>query len=126
MKLQNSPTILIVDDEELMREVVEVMVNDNGGKTLTAVDGVDAVEVFADKSDEIDLILMDFSMPRMDGYQAYLEIRKLKPELPIIFISGLQMSPEVEEECGKGNALFVSKPFKEDQLLGEIKKALTP
>ena len=120
MKLDGNPTVLIVDDEELMREVTSIMVEENGGKVLTAVDGLDAVEVFAENKDRIDCIFMDVSMPRMNGYEAFLEIKKLAPEVLILVVSGLHMTPEVAELQKTGQIDFLSKPFHEVELIKAI------
>lgn len=117
MKLDGNPTVLIVDDEELMREVTSIMIEENGGKVLTAVDGLDAVEVFAENRGKIDCIFMDVSMPRMNGYEAFLEIKKIDPDIPVLVVSGLRMMPEVEELQKSGQIDFLSKPFHEVELI---------
>lgn len=125
MKLERSPTILVVDDEELMREVVSIMIEENGGKVVTAVDGIDALEVFAENKGSISAIFMDVSMPRMNGYEAYLEIRKLDAEIPVLIVSGLNMTPEVEKLYKGGEVEFLSKPFHEVELIKALKKIQT-
>ena len=122
MKLEGNPTVLIVDDEELMREVTSIMIEENGGKVLTAVDGIDAVEVFAENRDKIDLVFMDVSMPRMNGYEAFLEIQKLDPSVAVLIVSGLRMTPEVEALHKSGQIDFLSKPFHEIELIKALKK----
>ena len=117
-------TILLVDDEELIREVTSIMIEDQGGEVLTAVDGLDGVEVFAENRDKIDIVFLDFSMPRMNGYEAYLEISKIKPEVGFIMSSGLQITPEVELLRKQGAVSFISKPFHEDDLMKTIQSVL--
>lgn len=124
MKLDGNPTILIVDDEELMREVTSIMVEENGGKVLTAIDGLDAVETFAENRDQIAAIFLDVSMPRMNGYEAYLEIRKIAPEIPILVVSGLKMTPEIQELQQKGEVNFLSKPFHEVELIKALRNTM--
>ncbi|RMG42113.1 MAG: response regulator, partial [Candidatus Dadabacteria bacterium] len=116
LKLEGNPTILVVDDEELMREVTTIMIEENGGESIVAIDGLDAVEKFAENVDEIDCVLMDFSMPQMNGYEAYLEIKKIKPDVGVVMVSGLKMIPEVVELKNKGEIEFISKPFHEVEL----------
>ncbi|MBN8549535.1 MAG: response regulator [Deltaproteobacteria bacterium] len=122
MKLEGTPTVLIVDDEELMREVTSIMIEENGGKVLTAVDGLDAVEVFAEHKGKIDLIFMDVSMPRMNGYEAFLEIEKIDPNVLVLIVSGLKMTPEVEALQRAGKVDFLSKPFHEIELIKALQK----
>lgn len=118
--LANNPGVLIVDDEELMLEVTSIMIEDHGGKVFTAVDGQDGVEVFQKNQDNISLVVMDFSMPRMDGYQAAVEMKKINPKIGILMISGLQITPEVQEMVDNGEVLFLSKPFHEGDLISAL------
>jgi len=120
----DSTTVLIVDDEELMREVAAIMVEDHGGAVLTAVDGVDAVEVFEQNLSAVSCIVMDFSMPRMNGYEAALEIRKKNSDVPIIIVSGLAVTPEIENMVKKGELEYMSKPFHEQSLIEAISGAI--
>jgi CheY-like chemotaxis protein len=124
--LHGEPTVLVVDDEELMREVTCMMIEDNGGHTLTAVDGADAIEVFRNNQENISAILMDFSMPRMNGYEAYVQIRKISDAIKVVMISGLNITEEVRTLQGRGDVMFLAKPFGEDELLNVINEVLAP
>ena len=124
VRLEGNPTILIVDDEELMREVASIMIEENGGSVLTAVDGLDAVEVFAENKEKISAIFMDISMPRMNGYESYIEIRKLSPTVPVLIVSGLKMMPEVQKLQANNEVDFLSKPFHEVELIKALNKVL--
>lgn len=119
-ELIGSPTVLIVDDEELMREVTSIMIEDNGGQVVTAFDGQNAVDVFQEKGETIDVICLDFSMPRLNGYEAYLKIRELSSDVGFVMVSGLQVTPEVQALREKGDVLFLAKPFHEVELLEAI------
>jgi len=118
--LKGAPIILVVEDEALMREVVTIMLEENGFKVLTAGDGIEGLEVFRKNQAEIEYVLMDFSLPVMDGYQAVLEIRKLKPEVGILMVSGLDIAPEVAELYRKGEVEFLAKPFCEVELINAL------
>ncbi len=120
--LDGNPTVLVVDDEELMREVSSIMIQENGGKVIAAVDGLDAVERYAENKDKIDFVFMDFSMPRMNGYEACMEIRKINPAAKIVIVSGLKMLPEIEKMFRAGEIEFLSKPFHEVELLKAFKR----
>lgn len=123
--LQNSPTVLVVDDEELMREVVTIMIEENGGQAITASDGQEAVEVVQARGSEIDIVVMDFSMPRLNGFEAFVKMRELKPTLPVILASGLVMTKEVMELKAKGEIDFLGKPFPELELVKAINRRLS-
>lgn len=124
MTLHSTPTVLVVDDEELMREVVSMMIEDNGGTVYGAVDGVDALKVFDEHADEITMVLLDFSMPRMNGFEACSELMKRNPSLKFIMISGLAITPEVETLQKQGKVIFMSKPFHESELIKVMNELL--
>ena len=120
LTLHGNPKILIVDDEELMREVASIMIEDHGGDVLTAVDGKNAVEVFESNKDSINCVIMDFSMPQLNGYEAIVEIRKISDTVPCIMVSGLAITPEVDTLVQAGELIFMSKPFHEETLIETI------
>lgn len=122
MSLKGQPTILVVDDEELMREVTQIIIEENGGKVRLAQDGVQAVEVFKANAAIIDLVFLDFSMPKMNGYEAYLKIKELKPDVGVVFASGLKLIPEVETLVAARKVEFLSKPFHETELLNAFRR----
>jgi two-component system, cell cycle sensor histidine kinase and response regulator CckA len=118
--LFGSPTVLVADDEELMLEVMSIMIEENGGKVLSASDGRAAVELFKQKQEEVDLVVLDFSMPKLNGYEACVAIKQLKPAAGVVLVSGLKMTPEVEDLVNKGQVAFLSKPFREAELLAKL------
>ena len=123
-QLAGSPKVLVVDDEELMREVVAIMVEENGGQVLEAINGLDAVEKFKEHVNSVDCIIMDFSMPEMNGYEAYCEIRKLSDSVPFVMVSGLQVTPEIGELEKENQIAFLSKPFHEEDLIAVLQERL--
>jgi DNA-binding NtrC family response regulator len=123
-RLDGSPTILIVDDEELLRDVTTIMIEENGGNVLVAIDGQHGVEVFNENKDKIDVVFMDFSMPRMNGYEAFLKVREIKPDVGVIMVSGLIVTPEVDELRKRKEIEFLSKPFHEVELMRLINQLL--
>jgi PAS domain S-box-containing protein len=80
--------VLLVDDEERLRRIGERLLRHLGIDTLLASDGIEAVDVFARHKDEIDLVLLDLSMPRMDGFGALAALRELRADLPVLLSSG--------------------------------------
>lgn len=122
LKIKDSPTVLVVDDEELMREVTQLILEENGCKTIVARDGLEAVELFKEHKNEIRLVFMDFSMPRMNGYEAFMKIREMNPKVGVVFASGLKMTKELEELNRKHEIVFISKPFHEVELIKAMVK----
>lgn len=117
-------TILVVDDEELIREVTSIILEESGGNVLLASDGEEGLNVFRQHRDLIDLVLLDFSMPRRNGYDLYLEIKKIEPNIAVIMASGLGMIPEVQALVSAGEMQFMGKPYHEAQLVEGIVRAL--
>ena len=110
-------TILIVDDETKIREVLREYAEFEGYKTLEAENGMDAVRIARDN--DVDLIIMDVMMPKLDGYSAVKEIRKTK-DLPV-----LMLSARVEEydklfgfEIGADD--YVTKPFSPKEVMARV------
>ena len=117
LELTGKPTVLIVDDEELMREVTQLIVEEHGAETLLAGDGEEAVKVFEENIDAVKFVFLDFSMPKMNGYEAYVKIKELNPDVGVVFASGLKMTKEVEELRNNNEIEFISKPFHEVELI---------
>jgi len=117
-------TILIADDEELVLRVNQRMLELLGFRTLGARDGLEALQIFRENEDEITCILLDLTMPQMDGEQVFRELRKTHPELPVILCSGYSESDATRRFAGMGLAGFLQKPFSLGQLHEAVCKAL--
>ena len=115
--MNRSPLILIVDDEELVREVASMMVQEAGWRAITAVDGRDCLNTFRKLNAAVDAVFMDFSMPDLNGYETYLELHRINPSVKVLFVSGLRLIPEVEALIRSGQAACLHKPFHEAELL---------
>lgn len=125
VKSSQSVSILLVDDVEMNREIAMAMLEDEGHQVLEAANGIEAVRVFEEQRDEIQVVLMDCLMPEMDGYEATREIRKLEASqeatpVPIIALTANSASAVREECIEAGMTAFISKPFNEVELLATI------
>jgi two-component system, cell cycle sensor histidine kinase and response regulator CckA len=116
-RLVGHPTVLIADDEELIREVTCIMIQDNGGSALIAGDGIECLKVFQEHLSQIDVVVMDYSMPRKNGYQAYQELLKLKPSIKVLFMSGLKGGHELQALQSNQMVKFLGKPFHEAEFI---------
>ena len=114
--------VLIADDDDLLREVITMALERCGGRVLAAKDGLDAVAVFTAHQNEIDYAFLDFSMPGLNGYEVYLEIKKRKPSVHVVFISGLETNPEVTTLAAGNEVEFVCKPFRSAELIAAAKR----
>ena len=118
-------TILVIDDEENVRDVARVALEETGYAVLLARDGREAIEVFSERADGIDAVLLDMSMPRMSGEETLAELRSIHPQVRVVLTSGYSEQEISEKFAGKGLAGFVQKPFRASELVDKIHRALT-
>ena len=122
--LVGTETILIVDDEEALREVTRRILARNGYTVLTASSGAQAIELAASHVGPIDLVLTDVIMPAMQGPTVAKEVKKLRPDIRVLFMSG-HAQPVLEAEAVLGTELqLVEKPFDEVKLLLSVRRVL--
>jgi DNA-binding NtrC family response regulator len=101
-----------------------MVLEENGIKTLEAVDGVEALKVFNEHKDEIKVVLSDLGLPRLGGWEAFLKMKEINPELKGILASGFS-SADVRTEIIKSGAMeFISKPYNSDQIVATIRRIL--
>ncbi len=113
-------TILLVDDEEPVRRVGTRMLQRNGFTVLTASDGREGVTMFQAHADTIACVLLDMTMPRLDGEAAFREIRAIRPDAKVILCSGFSEQEATTRFLGKGLAGFLSKPYTQAELLSKL------
>ena len=116
-----SKTILVVDDEPYVRAVAVAALQQAGYCVLTAEDGLQAVELFHQAADRIDLIVLDASMPRLCGRDAYEQIRQLHPTVPILFASGHSGTELPTDQPYTG---FIHKPYTPRTLTAAVQQML--
>jgi signal transduction histidine kinase len=122
--LDGTETILVVEDEEALREVTRRLLTRRGYQVLSASSGLRAVEIAATFDGTIDLLLTDVVMPVMQGPTVASEIRKLRPDVQVLFMSGHAHSV-LEAELMLGTKyLLVEKPFDQTTLLESVRKVL--
>ena len=111
---------LVVDDEDAIRNVLVRCLSRLGWKTLEAADGEEAIRTHRDHLGQIDLLLCDYLMPRVDGLEAARRIRGLEPKLPVIMMSGFAKEDASDSFRAEGFSHFLMKPF----ALQDVKKLL--
>lgn len=107
---RRSGTVLVVDDEDSVRQVTVAMVSSLGFDVLTATDGQEGVEVFRAHATAIDVVLLDWHMPRMDAEEALEEMLRIRRDVPIILFSGHAQNAAKQFEA-KGVSAVIHKPF---------------
>ena len=118
-----SETILLADDEPLIRNLGKAILEHYGYKVMLAVDGQEAVEIFQRAREQIDLVILDLTMPRLSGYDACHQLRRMDPGVYILFSSGYSADqvPVGEHERVFG---FVSKPYRQSDMARLVRAAL--
>ncbi len=117
--------ILVVDDEKSLRETASLMLENIGFQVITACDGVEAVEIFSRSHSEIDVVLLDMTMPKMDGKTAFREMRRIDPDVRVILSSGYNEQDATSHFAGKGLAGFIQKPYHLATLRQQFQKILS-
>ncbi|MCA1589785.1 MAG: sigma-54 dependent transcriptional regulator, partial [Acidobacteria bacterium] len=115
-------TILVCDDEEIMRDVLETILSTAGYKVDLAKTGEEAIECFAEKSH--DVVLMDVSMPGIGGLTALEELLKLDPEAVVLIITAYATFDTAISAWEKGGAGVIRKPFQNEQILSFVHKGI--
>jgi PAS domain S-box-containing protein len=113
-------TVLIVDDEPLVRRAVRGILERGGYKVLESVDGIEGLETFTQERDNIDLVLLDQSMPGLSGDQVLLKLMDLAPQVPVVLLSGL---PGPAARLGHASAVL-TKPADATTLLCAIRDSI--
>jgi PAS domain S-box-containing protein len=113
-------TILLVDDEESLIALGARMLEQLGFTVLRAADGLQAVELYRERGKEIDLVLMDLTMPHMDGTEAFGELRRLKPDVRVVLASGYSREDVRTRFAGKSLDGVLQKPY----TLSKLREAL--
>jgi nitrogen-specific signal transduction histidine kinase/ActR/RegA family two-component response regulator len=123
--MKTGGTILLVEDEEMIRNMTTSMLSRMGFKVLEAIDGVDAVEIFQKHQDEIDVVVSDLTMPRMDGWETLAALRQIRPNLPVILASGHDESMVFAGDHLESPQAFLHKPYKRSTLKEALAKAMS-
>ncbi len=126
MPQDSAGTILVVDDEDVIRDLIGTVLEEGGYRVLTATDGRGAVTLFREHVSEIDLILLDMQMPDLDGRQTLALLREVSPTVRVIMATGFAFQEVVEQVRKAGVLTVLHKPFHIEELLAAVGAALTP
>ena len=109
--IQGSGTILVIDDEEILRVLTESILGDCGYQILTAEDGYKGVDLYREKGAQIDLVILDMSMPGISGKETFIELKQINPEQKILMSSGFTKDERIQDLLNMGLEDFIQKPF---------------
>jgi len=116
--------VLVVDDEEAIRELAALTLEDAGFKVLQAGNGIEGVETFRLHHDEIVVVLLDMTMPQMNGEDAMKEMRRIDPEAKIILSSGFNVQDTMDFSVGQKSTDFIQKPYQSHKLIEKLAEML--
>jgi PAS domain S-box-containing protein len=124
---QNIPqTILLVEDEEMLRELGVSILESEGFRVLAAKDGVEAVTLFQANSEAVGLVVCDLGLPRLGGREAFLKMKEMKPNVRAIVASGY-LEPTIRSEMLKAGVIdTIQKPYDFNDLLAKIRSVIGP
>jgi CheY-like chemotaxis protein len=124
LQLAGSGRILVVDDEPGVRNLLKATIERQGYSAVTASDGAEAIAIIEREGEQIDLVILDLTMPIMGGEETLRELRRRRPNLPVLLSSGFNESEAMPQFAGKGLTGFVQKPFTARQVTDIIAQAL--
>ncbi len=121
---RHAGTIILADDEALVRRVTERQLGLMGFDVIAAANGAEALRLFGANADRVSLALLDQTMPDLSGSEVAARMRAVRPGLPVVFFSGYGEA-DLVDAIGRGGATaFLSKPFTQDELEARIAEAL--
>jgi CheY-like chemotaxis protein len=124
VKLEGRSAILVADDEEGVLVIARTILESLGFGVLTAMDGSEALEVYRAHMDEVLCVMLDLTMPKMDGEEAFRCLRALNPNVKVLLCSGYGEQQAVQQFTGGGLAGFVQKPYLRDTLIQKLREVL--
>src|SRR5215204_4556900 len=124
LPLGNGELILVVDDEEAIREITRGTLETFGYSVMTASDGTEALAIYADKKNEIAVVLTDMVMPFMDGSATIRALQRMNPKIRIIAASGLGAGQRAGEGALEGVSVFLNKRYTAEKLLKALAQVL--
>jgi len=117
-------TVLLVDDEKMVLEVGKAILQRLGNQVITAASGEEALDRFSQHRETIDCVVLDLTMPGMDGQATFQQLRELSPELPIIIASGLALDHVAGQFGDTQPSAVIQKPYQVADLSAKIQGIL--
>ncbi|HHN64698.1 MAG TPA: response regulator [Nitrospirae bacterium] len=117
-------TVLLAEDESAVRELIKTVLTERGYEVIEAVDGRDAIEKFTVNRDRINLMILDVVMPEKSGREVYEEIKRIRPDIKVLFTSGYTSNIIQQKGVLDEGINFISKPVSPDELLIKVREVL--
>ena len=121
---KGSETILIVDDEDIIRQLGADILEDVGYKVILATRGEEAIRLYQQQGKDIDLVVLDVVMPGMGGKETFRKLKEINPKIKVLLSSGYSTDGEVGEILKEGVEGMVQKPYKDEELIEKVREIL--
>lgn len=121
---QGTETVLLVDDEEMLIDVLQNLLEKLGYTVLLAKNGPEALETYRNNSQDIDIIILDMIMPGMSGSETFDRLREINPNIKIVLASGYSLNDQADDIMNRGCDGFIQKPVKIDHLSRKLREIL--
>jgi len=119
-------TILVVEDEQLLLELLKDMLEGEGYRVLTATDGIEAVDLYRNEKENVSLVLSDMGLPSMGGWEVLRQLKAINPEVKVILSSGFMDSKVRQDMIQSGARDFIQKPYTPEKVLQQIRDSILP
>ena len=116
--------ILVVDDEETVRTIIQRSLEHLGYEVVVASDGVEALEIYADSVDSFALVIIDMIMPKMPGDELFYRLQEQNPHVQVLIASGYASDSRTKAILDDGALAFIQKPFAVEELAQEVRQCL--
>ncbi len=118
-------TILVVEDEELLLDLLKELLEGEGYRVITAVDGQQAIDLYKAEQERVSLVLSDMGLPTMGGWEVLRRLKAINPSVKVILSSGFVDSKVRQEMLNSGANDFIQKPFMPDKVIRQIHDSIT-
>jgi CheY-like chemotaxis protein len=116
--------VMIVDDEDFVTLLAQRVLTDEGYRVVTAKDGFQALELYRKLRDHLSLVILDFTMPVMDGSDVFNELLAINPRVPVVLSSGFAEQDAIRAMLARGLRGFIPKPYTQKKLLEQVRSVL--
>ncbi|MBI4854108.1 MAG: GAF domain-containing protein [Acidobacteria bacterium] len=121
---EGSETILVAEDEDIMRELLVEMLDSGGYQVISAENGKEALDIYNQRFKQIDLVILDIDMPELNGKDAFRRFKEINPDVKVLLSSGYNQDNSSEEILNEGVLGFLQKPYGVNDLLDKIRNVM--
>lgn len=117
-------TVLVAEDEDVMRELINDILDSGGYRVISVADGEAAVQTFAERKDEVDLVILDMSMPKLNGSETFRRLKAINKDVRVLLSSGYSRDAQARQLLDEGLAGFIGKPYQVGELLDKVSEVI--